>query len=137
MSVITLIFRVVVLAVSIAFPLRQLSNKLDKKLTPDDIAVQLEGFRIRERLSNHGALVAYTRQTMVTLTRQVSVLFKDKEQFASKVAHELKNPIASIIAYAENYEEQNPDDAQTVSQLKPKLLEDEQTCYRDLRSGDC
>lgn len=120
MSVITLILGLV-LAVSIAFPLRQLSNKLDKKLTPDDLAVQLEGFRI-ESLSNRKDEIGRLHKNLVTLTRQVSVLFKDKEQFASEVAHELKNPIASIIAYAENYEEQNPDDAQTVSRIKAQAI---------------
>ena len=45
MSIITLVLGLI-LAVSIAFPLRRLSRKLDKKLTPDDIAVQLKGFRI-------------------------------------------------------------------------------------------
>ena len=43
--------------------------------------------------------VGKLRNNLVLLTKQVSRLFSDKERFASDVAHELKNPIASIIAY--------------------------------------
>ena len=59
---------------------------------------------------------------LVTLTQQVSSLFKEKEQFASEVAHELKNPIASIIAYAENYEVRNPNDVEAVLKIKAQAI---------------
>ena len=120
MSVITLILGLV-LAVSIAFPLRRLSRKLDKKLTPDDIAVQLQGFRIESLLKRKDE-IGRLHTNLVTLTQQVSSLFKEKEQFASEVAHELKNPIASIIAYAENYEAQSSNDMEAVSKIKAQAI---------------
>jgi len=120
MSLMTLILGLV-LAVSIAFPLRRLSRKLDKKLTPDDIAVQLQGFRIESLLKRKDE-IGRLHTNLVTLTQQVSTLFKEKEQFASEVAHELKNPIASIIAYAENYEAQNPNDVEAVSRIKAQAI---------------
>lgn len=110
-----------VLAVSIALPLRRLSRKLDKKLAPDDIAVQLQGFRI-ESLFKRKDEIGRLHTNLVKLTQQVSSLFKEKEQFASEVAHELKNPIASIIAYAENYEAQNPNDVEAVSRIKVQAI---------------
>jgi len=110
-----------VLAVSIAFPLRRLSRKLDKKLTPDDIAVQLQGFRIDSLLKRKDE-IGRLHANLVTLTQQVSSLFKEKEQFASEVAHELKNPIASIIAYAENYQAQNPTDNDVISRIKVQAI---------------
>ena len=109
------------LAFSIAFPLRRLSRKLDKKLTPDDIAVQLQGFRIESLLKRKDE-IGQLHTNLITLTQQVSSLFKEKEQFASEVAHELKNPIASIIAYAENYEAQNPNDVEAVSRIKAQAI---------------
>ena len=120
MSIITLILGLV-LAFSIAFPLRRLSRKLDKKLTPDDIAVQLQGFRIESLLKRKDE-IGQLHTNLITLTQQVSSLFKEKEQFASEVAHELKNPIASIIAYAENYEAQNPNDVEAVSRIKAQAI---------------
>ena len=120
MSVITLILGLV-LAFSIALPLRRLSRKLDKKLTPDDIAVQLQGFRIESLLKRKDE-IGRLHTNLITLTQQVSSLFKEKEQFASEVSHELKNPIASIIAYAENYESQNPTDVKTISKIKAQAI---------------
>lgn len=120
MSAITLILGLV-LAVSIAFPLRRLSRKLDKKLTPDDIAVQLQGFRIDSLLKRKDE-IGRLHANLITLTQQVSSLFKEKEQFASEVAHELKNPIASIIAYAENYQAQNPTDNDVISRIKVQAI---------------
>ena len=110
-----------VLAVSIAFPLRRLSRKHDKKFTPDDIAVQLQGFRIESLLKRKDE-IGRLHTNLLTLTQQVSSLFKEKEQFASEVAHELKNPIASIIAYAENYEAQNPNDVEAISKIKAQAI---------------
>jgi two-component system sensor histidine kinase ChvG len=101
--------------------LRRLSRKLDKKLTPDDIAVQLQGFRIESLLKRKDE-IGRLHTNLVTLTQQVSSLFKEKEQFASEVAHELKNPIASIIAYAENYEAQNPNDVEAISRIKAQAI---------------
>lgn len=92
-----------ILAISIAVPLRRLSRRLDKKLSPDDIATQLQGFRIKS-LSKRRDEIGKLHGNLVKLTSQMTDLFKEKEQFAAEVSHELKNPIASIIAYAENSE---------------------------------
>ena len=92
-----------VLAISIAVPLRRLSRRLDRKLSPDDIATQLQGFRIKS-LSKRRDEIGRLHGNLVKLTGQMTDLFKEKEQFAAEVSHELKNPIASIIAYAENNE---------------------------------
>ena len=92
-----------------------------KKLTPDDIAIQLQGFRIESLLKRKDE-IGRLHTNLITLTQQVSSLFKEKEQFASEVAHELKNPIASIIAYAENYEAQSPNDVEAVSRIKGQAI---------------
>ena len=120
MSVITLVLGLI-LAVSIAFPLRRLSRKLDKKLTPDDIAIQLKGFRIDSLLRRKDE-IGRLHSNLIKLTQQVSSLFKEKEQFAAEVSHELKNPIASIIAYAENYEGQGQKDPEAVSKIKAQAI---------------
>ena len=59
---------------------------------------------------------------MVLLTKQVSRLFSDKERFASDVAHELKNPIASIIAYAENLENQKEKNFDSLQNIKDQAV---------------
>jgi len=120
MSVITLVLGLV-LAISIAFPLRRLSRKLDKKLTPDDIAVQLQGFRIESLLKRKDE-IGRLHSNLVKLTQQVSSLFKEKERFAAEVSHELKNPIASIIAYAENYEGQVSKDTEAMKKIKAQAV---------------
>ena len=59
---------------------------------------------------------------LIKLTQQVSSLFKEKEQFAAEVSHELKNPIASIIAYAENYEGQVSKDTEAMNKIKAQAV---------------
>ena len=121
MSVLTIIFGII-LAISIAFPLRKLSRKLNQKLTPDDIAIQLENFSITS-LSKRKDEIGSLHQNLVKLTKQVSDLFKEKEQFAADVSHELKNPIASIIAYTENYESGRPgENTETVEKIKQQAI---------------
>ena len=95
------------LAISIAFPLRRLARRLDQKLTPDDVAEQLKKFSIA-RLQGRKDEIGSLHKNLVKLTSQVTKLFEEKERFASEVAHELKNPIASIIAYSENMPEGSP-----------------------------
>ena len=102
-----------ILAFSIVIPLRRLSRRLKKKLTPDDLATQLQGFRIKG-LSARKDEIGSLYQSLNTLTHQVSELFGEKERFASDVAHELKNPIASIIAHTENYNATQSESANTV-----------------------
>ena len=106
LSMLTIVLGVA-LAVSIAFPLRQLARRLDQKLTPADLAAQLQSFSIaslHERRDEIGSL----HKNLLKLTDQVTVLFAEKEQFAAEVSHELKNPIASIIAYSENLQADVP-----------------------------
>ena len=100
LSVLTIVLGVV-LAFSIAFPLRQLARRLDQKLTPTDMATQLQNFSIaglHDRRDEIGSL----HKNLLKMTDQITKLFAEKEQFAAEVSHELKNPIASIIAYSEN-----------------------------------
>ena len=120
MSIITFVLGLI-LAVSIVLPLRRLSRKLDQKLTPDDIADQLQGFQI-ESLARRKDEIGRLHINLVTLTQQIVTLFKEKEQFAAEVSHELKNPIASIIAYAENYEGQVSKDPKAVTKIKAQAV---------------
>ena len=91
------------LSTSIAFPLRRLSKRLDQKISPTDISEQLEKFGIKDMAVRRDE-IGQLHQSLVKLTSQVVGLFKAKEQFAAEITHELKNPIASIIAYAETFE---------------------------------
>ena len=119
-SVITLLLGLA-LSFSIAIPLRRLSKRLDKKLTPDDIANQLQSFRIKS-LKNRKDEIGQLHKNLIKLTSQVAHLFKDKERFASEVSHELKNPIASIIAYAENFESQEVKDPAIINKIKSQAI---------------
>lgn len=110
-----------VLAISIAVPLRRLSRRLDKKLSPDDLATQLEGFRIKS-LSKRRDEIGRLHGNLVKLTSQMTELFKEKEQFAAEVSHELKNPIASIIAYAENNEGRSEVNDNVMAKVKAQAV---------------
>ena len=119
-SVLTFIFGIL-LAISIVFPLRKLSKQLDQKLTPDDVAIQLQSFGVKG-LSERKDEIGKLHNNLVLLTKQVSRLFSDKERFASDVAHELKNPIASIIAYAENLENQKEKNFDSLQNIKDQAV---------------
>ncbi len=71
---------------------------------------------------NEGTKLAKLHNNLVLLTKQVSKLFSDKERFASEVAHELKNPIASIIAYTENLENKNDNDLKNIKNIKDQAI---------------
>lgn len=120
MSVITIILGFI-LAFSIAFPLRRLSKRLDKKLTPDDIAVQLQSFSIKG-LSERKDEIGLLHENLVKLTNQVSKLFKEKEAFAAEVSHELKNPLASILVYSENFEAKSDKDKTMIAKIRKQAL---------------
>jgi signal transduction histidine kinase len=99
-SFITIIFGSA-LAFSIAVPLRRLSGRLNRKLTPSDLAVQMTNMSVA-RLASRKDEIGLLHNNFIKLTKQIIRLFRDKEQFAADVSHELKNPIASIIAHVEN-----------------------------------
>ena len=120
MSSLTLIFGIM-LAFSIALPIRRLSKRLDRNLTPDDVATQLKSFTDR-KLSVRKDEVGLLYKNLIKLTSQVSLLFEEKERFASEVSHELKNPIASIIAQTENYAARDDDDALAIGKIKEQAV---------------
>ena len=105
------------LAFSIARPIRKLSKRLDRKLTPDDLASQLRSFGSK-RLKSRKDEVGLLYKNLDRLTSQISLLFEEKERFASEVSHELKNPIASIIAQVENFAAKNEEDAAALEKIK-------------------
>ena len=100
LSSITIIFGIW-LAVSIALPIGMLSRRLNRKIKADTIAEQLDAFRI-DRFEERKDEVGLLYRNLNSLHQQIITLFNDKERFAADVSHELKNPIASIIANAEN-----------------------------------
>ena len=119
-SFITLLFGVF-LAFSIARPIRKLSKRLDRKLTPDDIANQLKTFG-DQRLKSRKDEVGLLYRNLNKLTSQISLLFEEKERFASEVSHELKNPIASIIANVENFTPKDDEDKATLNKIKEQAI---------------
>jgi len=119
-SFITLLLGVF-LAFSIARPIRKLSKRLDKKLTPDDIASQLKTFG-DQKLKSRKDEVGLLYRNLNRLTLQISTLFEEKERFASEVSHELKNPIASIIANVENFTAKDDEDEAALDKIKEQAI---------------
>ena len=110
------------LAFSIAFPLRRLSKRLDKKLTPEDIATQLQKSFSVKGLQNRRDEIGLLYKNLVKLTQQLSDLFKEKEAFAAEVSHELKNPLASILVYAENFEAHSEKDKNAIGKIREQAV---------------
>ena len=119
-SFITLLLGVF-LALSIARPIRKLSKRLDRKITPDDIASQLKTFADK-RLKSRKDEVGLLYRNLNKLTIQISTLFEEKERFASEVSHELKNPIASIIAQVENFTAADDKDEAALDKIKEQAI---------------
>ena len=119
-SSITLFFGIF-LAFSIARPIRRLSKRLDRKLTPDDIASQLKSFSDR-KLKSRKDEVGLLYRNLNKLTSQISILFEEKERFAAEVSHELKNPIASIIAQVENFTPKEDEDEGALDKIKEQAV---------------
>ena len=116
LSLLTLIFGFF-LAVGIARPIRKLSKQLDRKLASDDLAKHLKTFS-NQKLKSRKDEVGLLYRNLSRLTSQMSTLFEEKERFASEVSHELKNPIASIIAHVENLIAQNEADEPAFGKIK-------------------
>ena len=100
LSLITIFFGLW-LAISIAMPIRRLSQKLNRKINADTVVEQLGSFRI-DQFENRKDEVGLLYRNLNGLHDQIIQLFNDKERFAADVSHELKNPIASIVANSEN-----------------------------------
>ena len=82
-------------------PIRRLSRKLNRKISADTVVEQLGSFRI-DKFENRKDEVGLLYGNLTSLHDQIIQLFNDKERFAADVSHELKNPIASIIANSDN-----------------------------------
>ena len=104
-------------ALGIARPIRKLSKQLDKKLSPDDVGKQLKSFG-NQRLKSRKDEVGLLYRNLSRLISQISTLFDEKERFASEVSHELKNPIASIIAQVENLTAKNEASEPALNKIK-------------------
>ena len=100
LSGITIVFGAL-LAISIAMPIRRLSRRLNRRLKAETLVEQLEGFEI-EAFETRRDEVGRLYRNLSRLHQQIITLFHDKERFAADVSHELKNPIASIIANTQN-----------------------------------
>ena len=100
LSLITIFFGLW-LAISIAMPIRRLSQKLNRKINADTVVEQLGSFRI-DQFENRKDEVGLLYRNLNGLHDQIIQLFNDKERFAADISHELKNPIASIVANSEN-----------------------------------
>ena len=119
-SFITLLFGAFI-AFSVARPIRKLSKRLDRRLTPDDIASQLKTFG-DQKLKSRKDEVGLLYRNLTRLTSQISTLFEEKERFASEVSHELKNPIASIIAQVENFIPADDKDQAALDKIKEQAV---------------
>ena len=106
LSLIILIFGFII-AFSIALPIRRLSRQLNKKLKANTVVDQLESFQIN-RFENRKDEVGLLYRNLGGLHQQIIKLFHEKERFAADVSHELKNPIAAIIANTENAISEGP-----------------------------
>ena len=100
LSGITIVFGAL-LAISIAMPIRRLSRRLNRRLKAETLVEQLAGFEI-EAFETRRDEVGRLYRNLSRLHQQIITLFHDKERFAADVSHELKNPIASIIANTQN-----------------------------------
>jgi two-component system sensor histidine kinase ChvG len=100
LSGMTIIFGAL-LAISIAMPIRRLSRRLNRRLKAETLVEQLAGFEI-EAFETRRDEVGRLYRNLSRLHQQIITVFHDKERFAADVSHELKNPIASIIANTQN-----------------------------------
>ena len=105
------------LVLSVIWPLRRLAANLAKRSAAtnlQDELIHLENMKLQSRKDEIGRLAS----SLAFLNTRVLGALKDKEEFASDVSHELKNPIASILAYSEAHAADNKALPQTLEKIR-------------------
>ena len=100
------LFYALYLALNTALPLRRLSKLMRVKSSGHDLTEDLR-FISSDKLKYRKDEIGSLHNSLSTMLRQVSDLYEKNYHFSQDIAHELKNPIAGIIAKCEALETGN------------------------------